>query len=485
MNSFHIHAKSHKMIFRPVFLIFLFINFSTLTGQNTNDKTSIIDTSEYIAGDIDFNLIIAADRGYENEVIRLLANGANANARTYEGVTPLLYATQNNDTKICTILLANGADPDLMAYNNIPAIVIAVMNGNLDVAELMIRKDANLNAQDKNGMTPLMHAVALNDFEMCDMLLYYDASVNIQDKEGNTALIAASFYGYDDIVELLIKNKATLERTDYIGYTPLHCAAQNGNIDVAGKLVKSGAGLELKNNAGYSPLSLAVLNNNSTMTRFLLEKGSNPNSKINYALRPLNLSINQKNDTIFNYLKEKGAKRSYTPLFNYSSIDFSFNISNEDLLLGFGYSRYDTRYGLLLNAGYSIRVKAISILSQAGENTYYQYWERRSYLHLGLEERIHLFSWNKKNSAGIGIGGQAQIHFARYRGTTVKPKKGIILVPDATAFVKLNAMILSLKYQYIDLETKGNANNRFNVGIHFLIRSKQLKQQAKKALWNY
>jgi len=452
-------------------------------SQVTDSTITVFDTSDYARNDIDFNLLIASGKGYDKEVLRLLKLGADVNVRTDEGVTPLMYAVQNEHFEVCKIFLLNDAQPNLKPYNGIPALITAVKIGNLEIAEYLIRKGANVDITDNEGITSLMYAAAFNDYEICDMLIYYNASVNLQDYEGNTALLVAAYYGNTDIVRLLINNKATLEKSDNKGYTPLHCASQNGNIEIAKLLVSNGANPDLKNRPGYSSLSLSILNKNVSLTKFLVDTGADVNSKICPSLYPLNLAKKVKNDTIYSILKSKGARRSIVPAFNYSSFDLALNFSANDFMVGFGYSIYDTRYGLSLCSGYSIRTNAKPVLAHKESNTYYQYWEKRSYLYLGLIERIHLISWGRNNTFGIAGGYQAQYHFASYRGTLAKPKKGFILVPEVALFVKLSGIGLSLDYEKMNIQTTGISENRINLGIHLLIRSKQIKQSTKKVLW--
>jgi ankyrin repeat protein len=485
LNFLHRHCSHYLKISFLISFLFGCISKPLLVNAEAGDSLSMVfDTSGYERGNIDFNLLIAAERGYNKEVLRLLKAGADVNVKTYEGVTPLMYSVQNEHFEVCKILLLNGADPNLKPYNGIPALITAVKLGNLDIAEYLIRKEADIDISDYEGITALMYAAAFNYYEICDMLLYYNASVNKQDNQGNTALIVAAYYGNSDIVDLLINNKATLEKADNKGFTPLHCASQNGNIEIAKLLVFNGASPDLKNKPGYSSLSLSILNNNTGLTKFLVDSGnSDVNSKICQSLYPLNLAKRIKNDTIYSLLKSKGARRSFVPAFNYSSIDFALNFSSDDFIFGFGYSIYDTRYGLSLNTGYSIRTKAQQVLEHKEGNTSYQYWERRSYLHIGLLERIHLISWRGANSFGIAGGYQAQYHFASYRGTQDKPKKGFFLVPEIALFVRLNGIAFSVDYEKMDIQTIGISENRINLGIHFLIRSKQLKQSSKKVLW--
>jgi uncharacterized protein len=473
-----------KISFLILFLFSCSIYSPLDVKAGENDTTAaVFDTSDYVSYDINYNLLIAAEKGYDSEVLRLLKSGADVNVRTYEGVSALMYAVQNEAFDVVKILILNGADPDLKPYNGIPALITAVKLGNIEIAEYLIRKGADVDIKDNDGITSLMYAATFNDYDICDMLLYYDASPNLQDNEGNTALIVASYYGNSDIVELLIDHQANLEKADNLGFTPLHCASQNGNIEIAKLLVTKGANPDLKNNPGYSSLSLAVLNNNTGLTQYLVDTGADVNSKICPSLYPLNLAKKVKNDTIYYLLKGNGARSSRLPAFNYSSIDLALNFSSDDFIFGFGLSFYDTRYGLTINTGYSIRTKAHQVLSHKEDNIYYQYWERRSYLQLGLIERIHLISWGGVNSFGIAGGYQAQYHFASYRGTNAEPKKGFIFVPELAVFVKLNGLALSLDYEKMDIQTTGISENRINLGIHLLIRSKQLKQSTKKVLW--
>jgi ankyrin repeat protein len=479
----HLHISFSKVFF--LFLIIAF-PFSGTAKGNASAKDSlavVFDTSEYILGDFNFNLLIASEKGYSKEVLRLLKAGAYVNYKTDEGVTPLMYAVQNEDFEVCKILLLNGANPNIKPYNGIPALITATKLGNIEIAEYLIRSKADINITDDQGSTSLMYASAFNYYDLCDMLLYYDASVNIQDKYGNTALILASYYGNTDIVELLMNNKATLEKSDFAGFSSLHCASQNGNIEIAKMLVTNGASADLKNKLGYSPLSVAILNNKTNLVKYFAEQGADVNSKICPSIFPLNLAKRSGNDSIYSILKSNGAKKSWVPAFNYSSIDFALNFSSDDFLFGFGYGIYDTRYGLTLNSGYSIRVKAQQVLAQKSDNLYFQYWERRSYLHLGLMERIHFLKWGNGNSLGIAAGYQMQYHFASYRGTTVNPKEGFFFVPEVALFIKLDLVAFSVDYEKLDIQTKGISENRINFGIHFLIRSSQIKQPTNKVLW--
>jgi ankyrin repeat protein len=452
-------------------------------GQNADSLANRLDTSEYVSGDLDFNLIIASDKGYTKEVLKLLNRDANVNATTYEGITPLMYAVQNEHLEVCKILLLNGADPNINPNNGVPALITAVKTGNLEITELLIRKGAKVNSRDDKGITSLMYASAFNMYTLADLLIYYDADVNLTDNDGNTALLVASYYGNTDIVNLLIDKQSTLEKADKKGFTALHCAAQNNNLDAAEELVSKGASIDLKNSFGYSSLSVAVLNNNSKLTQYFIEKGANVNSKISHALKPLNIARANKNDTIIQLLKAKGAQANILPAFNNYSLNFKYSVNRNDAMLGVGLGIHDSRYGMSLSAGYVERISARQVLKQDIGNTYYQYWEKRSYVYLEVTEQPSLVKWHQKNSAGIGVGGQLVYTFGSYRGTTTKPEKAFIFAPEAYTFVKLGHMVVTLGYEYMNFKLTDFSPNRFTCGVYFLIRGKQLRQPTKKVLW--
>lgn len=58
------------------------------------------------------DLLLAASLRYDDLVFKLLAEGANPNSRTKDGITPLIYAAIVNDRSIMLALLSAGADPN-------------------------------------------------------------------------------------------------------------------------------------------------------------------------------------------------------------------------------------------------------------------------------------------------------------------------------------------------------------------------------------
>ncbi len=484
--------RSSELLVKRTSILFCFFSLiaytaysqtvDTLSVATDSIASSTIDTSDYYPGDVSFNLIVAASNGFDKEVLRLLNKGADINAETTEGVTALMYAVQNGYENVVKILLLNGADPDLKPYKGPPALTLATCNNDAAISELLIRKGADINLQDYDGKTALMHATALGNIQMVDLLIYYETRVNSADKNGITALMIASYNGFVDIAKLLIANKATLEKTDLNGFTALHYATQNNHKEIIEFLVSQGVNVEKKNFAGYSPLSVAVLNNNNELTEYYIQEGANVNSKISNAYKPLNLAKKNKNDTIIDLLKEKNAKSAYLPSFDYGSINFDFSLSPNDFLLGGGIGLHDTKYGLSSNLGFVTRILATEILEGAGNDLYYQYWERRSYFYLNLMERLPVYSWAKDHWFGFGLGGQVLYTWGSYRGSEEKPDNRFMLSPQIAAYARLKQFVFSFKYEYVNFKVEGLSPHRFIFGLHFLIPGKRIQQPVYKEI---
>jgi ankyrin repeat protein len=112
----------------------------------------------------------------------LIAQGADVNAKTNEGRTPLHYTV-------------------LPYYQT-------------QMAKLLIAKGADINAKDNQGSTPL-HWVAKYRWggsgrkQMAELLIAQGADVNAKDKEGKTPLHWAKNSLLKDVEEVLKSHGAT------------------------------------------------------------------------------------------------------------------------------------------------------------------------------------------------------------------------------------------------------------------------------------
>lgn len=136
----------------------------------------------------------------------ILNNGADVNARDNAKKTPIFYVGGGD----IDLLVKYGAEVNAKSYIGETPLHCAVIEGDLENTKKLIAYKADVNAQSKNGNTPLMEAIVLeeNEIEFCSLLLKNKADVNIRDVKGHTALYLAKKYQKEEIIDLLLKNNA-------------------------------------------------------------------------------------------------------------------------------------------------------------------------------------------------------------------------------------------------------------------------------------
>jgi ankyrin repeat protein len=443
------------------------------TGQDSiKVDTTVVDTSFYISGNMDYNLILATDEGYANEVLRLLNKGADINTTTWNGITPLMYAIQNQDTNLVKILVLNGADMDKKPDSGIPGLISAVMADNLDITEFLIRKGAYTDITDNYGNTPLMYASAYGYPVMADMLLYYEAGVNKKNMSGTDALMIASFYGDYKLTDILIRGGAAVNSQDNQGCSPLHCAVQNGYTDIADLLIDKGADINCKTNSNYSPIAVAVANNNLELSKNLTEKGANVNERISLAENPLSLARSNRNKAIKKYLLENGGKRNLWPSFSQYSFGLDCNWNFDDFMTGIETGMLDKKYNIALKGGLLIRPWSMKVLEEETPELSYQYREKRTTLFLGIYKRINLVKSGYSFDTGIMLGAREAYTFGSYRGSLEKPDNKMMLAPGAGIYWSNDYFGVNLIYEYLDYDLYKINPGRIDISFIFKIGGK-------------
>jgi ankyrin repeat protein len=454
---------------RFLFILITLFSINGFSQDSVYIDSTIIDTSFYLSGNIDYNLIIAAEKGYTGEVLRLLNKGADINTSTWEGVTPLMYSVQNQDTGIVQILVLNGADMDKKPDNGIPVLINTVINNNLHIAEYLIRKGADINISDNNGNTALMYGAAYGHFIMSDMLIYYDADLNKKNNSGRDALMVASYFGDYDIAYILIEAGANVNSKDNRSFAAIHYASQNGYTDVIELLINNGADINTKINSGYSPLAIAVEYENQELMEFLIEKGANVNENISFSENPLSLASEYKYKSIKKLLLENKGRRNLWPAFNQYTLGLNFNWNFDDFMTGINLGLHEKKYNVDLVAGFYLRPWAIRILENESEGLSYQYWERRMSFSIGLDKKFDIVKFNTGLIMGISLLAKELYTFGSYRGSLSKPEDRLMFVPGAGIYWSISYFEMNIQYEYSDYDLFNVRPDRFNISFIFKI----------------
>jgi hypothetical protein len=178
-----------------------------------------------VAEDKDSGLIKAARERNASEVGRLVAEGANVNAKGSDGKTALMLAAANRDVAIVNLLLEKGAHVDARHKLGGTALMWAASKGGLDVARLLLEKGADANARAENGWTALTWAASNGHANVVRLLLEKGADINAQTNKGDTALTWAVYKGHLDVVKLLTEKGADVNAQTNRGGTALSLAA--------------------------------------------------------------------------------------------------------------------------------------------------------------------------------------------------------------------------------------------------------------------
>ncbi|MDD9901575.1 MAG: ankyrin repeat domain-containing protein [Alphaproteobacteria bacterium] len=183
-------------------------------------------------------LIEAAIHGKANIVPLLLDHGANAAAKNKNGETALLYAP--NDF-IAHKLIALGADVNAKTYKNYTPLHRAASVGALDVIDVLLKKQAHINAQNIYGETPLIRAITAENLQAAKKLIAHGADVNIKTTNGDTALTIAAREKDRDVIPHLLKAGADVHATTEYIRSPLESLAARGDLENIKRLLDYGA----------------------------------------------------------------------------------------------------------------------------------------------------------------------------------------------------------------------------------------------------
>jgi ankyrin repeat protein len=159
---------------------------------------------------LDRELIAAAARGDLTSVQKLIARGANVNAKDDKQDSAFLIASARGRTEVVKAILAAGADLKSTNRYGGTGLIPACHYGHLETVKLLLTTKIDVNHVNNLGWTALLEAVILGNggpthTEIVRLLLAHGANPKIADREGVTALQHARARNQARIAELLAK----------------------------------------------------------------------------------------------------------------------------------------------------------------------------------------------------------------------------------------------------------------------------------------
>lgn len=449
------------------FLFIILLSQSALFGQWT---------------DSNYELNLAAFEGDTAKVDSLIEAGVKVNLPDYDGVTALVYAAQNGHIAVAKRLLDKEANIDHLTWDFRTPLLAAVMENQFEMAEFLIRSGAKINAKDNLGASALHYAVAFGNFFMADMLVYYEIDIEAKDEDGHTPLSIAATFGYDTIAWMLLENNCQIDPVDTFGNTPMLSACENGHFDVVKLLVENGADVQHINNKGFSALQIAVYYGYDEIVSFLISQGADPNKPNAKSITPMITAKSRGLYPTVQLLKDAGVKPIRKPLIDAYSIKIENSFSTKDYFLGGSIGVHDLFTSCYLNLGYQARIGHTPILIQERENLFYQYFEKRHQIYLGLERKI-IFNPRGYTPKGLLLGMREVLTFGKYRGTTLKVDRKLVTSLVAGLFIQKRFFTFSIEYQYLNFKMEGLSPHRINLNMVFDINILQPKYREGTIDW--
>src|SRR5262245_35864541 len=200
--------------------------------------------------DWDAALFTAVQEGEPAKAGDALASGADVNARSPYGVTPLLEASGQGNLEMARFLLDRGADVNYAGMQEGTPLMLAAFMGQLDFLRLFLAAGADANLALQRGGETALH-MAGRTAAVKELL---DAGADPKTRAG----IGVATDMRDGGVKLWRE-------------TPLHYAAAYGDEEMVRAMLLAGADKQASNAHGETPLEYAGRHKRPRAIRDLLK----------------------------------------------------------------------------------------------------------------------------------------------------------------------------------------------------------------------
>ena len=189
-------------------------------------------------------LHLACDKRRIKMVQFLVANGAPLDSADEELIRPLHIAARYSQKHLCLLnyLLDCGADVNAQTRTGYTPLHFACLTNSIDKVETLLAKVNNLSLTTKEGFTPLHLACRYGSLELIQKLLWAKAPLELKTTDGRTPLHIACTRGVLSVVDDLSKSDYSKTNTasDPWPISPLVVAVFGFNYPIVSRLLSEG-----------------------------------------------------------------------------------------------------------------------------------------------------------------------------------------------------------------------------------------------------
>ena len=244
-------------------------------------------------------LMAAACAARPETVGNLLKRGAKVGAVNEQGFTALHYASMASNAQSATILLAAGASVETASNKGTTPLHLAAEHCRQQNLEILLAAGATVDAASAKGRTPLHLASSRCKAQTLKTLLKAGADSRTRTGDDETLLHLAVCNSRALDFVLTLNPEINARATD--GRTPLHWAAQSSHRSID-RLIDRGADPEIGDANGATALHLAAKAGNDKAVQKLIAAGADPNAADTKGDRPIDLARKEENLSAYLYL---------------------------------------------------------------------------------------------------------------------------------------------------------------------------------------
>ena len=228
-------------------------------------------------GKVPFHVAVEAEHDSLAAILLKAAQGING--KDEKSWTPLMWAIVADDWDMVREFLAEGAY--IIAGRQQSALDIAISMESEDkfIEAVTAVKGVDTIIENTVACTMLMLAAWSGRTETVKLLLEHGANIDTQNKFGWTALMWAAGEEKTETVKLLLKHGSNIEVKSSHGQTAIMLAAVQRETETVKLLLKHGANIEVKDSHGRTALMLAAWSGRAETVKLLLGHGANTDAK--------------------------------------------------------------------------------------------------------------------------------------------------------------------------------------------------------------